>query len=133
LEHVQIHDTSNGRLHGEEGAVHSSFAEGAIHVHLWAVTNMFQEDTWIFTSPDPADVDIDFTTDMKRVLFSENYGVWKSLIALYQMKHLHNHNYTRQNSLLFVHFESLKLCTYPLNKFIQAFKVVKLFLKHSLL
>jgi hypothetical protein len=28
------------------------FAEGA--KHLWAVTNMFQGDTWISAAPDPA-------------------------------------------------------------------------------
>jgi len=63
LEHVQIHDTGNGRRH-EEGAVHS--AEGAKHVHLWAITNMFQGDTWIFAAPYPAVVGIDSTTDIKR-------------------------------------------------------------------
>jgi hypothetical protein len=44
LELVQIHDTGNGRLH-EEGPVHSFFAEGAKHVHLLSVSNMFQADT----------------------------------------------------------------------------------------
>jgi hypothetical protein len=44
LEHVQIHDTGNGRLHEEEGVVHSFFAEGAKHVHLLDVTNMLQEE-----------------------------------------------------------------------------------------
>jgi hypothetical protein len=54
LEHVQIHYTGNGSLHEEEGAVHSFFAGGAKHVHLWAVRNMFQGDTWIFAAPDSA-------------------------------------------------------------------------------
>ena len=93
MEHVQIHDTGNGRLHEEEGAVHSFFAEGAKHVHLWAVMNMFQGGTWIFAAPDPAVVGIDLTTDMKRALITENYGVQKSLIVLYAM------NICIQNSL----------------------------------
>jgi hypothetical protein len=59
MEHVQIHDTGNGRLHEEEGAVHSFLAEGAKHVHLWAVTNIFQEDKRIFA----AAVGTDLTTD----------------------------------------------------------------------
>ena len=58
MEDVQIHDTGNGRLHEEEGAIHSFFAEGAKHVHLWAITNMFQGGTWIFAAPDPAVVGI---------------------------------------------------------------------------
>jgi hypothetical protein len=29
------------------------------HLHLWAVTNMFQGDTWIFAAPDPVVVGID--------------------------------------------------------------------------
>jgi hypothetical protein len=33
---------------------YSFFAEGAKHVHLWAVMNMFLGDTWIFAAPDPA-------------------------------------------------------------------------------
>jgi hypothetical protein len=45
--------------------------------------------TWIFTARDPAVVGIDITTDMKRALITENYGVHKSLIVLYPMKHLH--------------------------------------------
>jgi hypothetical protein len=73
LEHVQIHDTGIGRLHEEEGnmfvtaqrltcfapsakkecTAHSFFAEGVKHVHLWAVTNIFQGGTWIFAVPDP--------------------------------------------------------------------------------
>ena len=89
LEHVQIHDTGNGRLHEEEGAVHSFFAEGAKHVHLWAITNMFQGGTWIFAAPDPAVVGIDSTTEMKRALITENYGVQKFPIVLYPLKHLH--------------------------------------------
>jgi hypothetical protein len=64
LEHVQIHDTGYGLLHEEEGTAHSFLAEGAKHVHFWAVTNMFQEDTWYFAAPDPAVVRIDLTTDM---------------------------------------------------------------------
>jgi len=51
------------------------FAEGAKHVHLWAITNMFQGDTWIFAAPDPAVVGIDSTTDMNLALITENYGV----------------------------------------------------------
>jgi hypothetical protein len=46
------------------------FAEGAKHFHLWAVTNMFQEDAWIFAAPDPAVVGIDLTTDMKRAFIT---------------------------------------------------------------
>jgi hypothetical protein len=76
---VQIHDTGNGRLQEEEGAVHSFFAEGAKHVSLWAVTNMFQGSTWIFTAPDPAVLGSDLTTDMKRALNTENYEVQKCL------------------------------------------------------
>jgi hypothetical protein len=67
----------------------------AQHVHLWAVTNIFQEDTWIFATPDPAVVGIDLTTDMKRALITENYGFQKSLIVLYPMKRLHNYKYPR--------------------------------------
>jgi hypothetical protein len=81
LEHVQVHDTANGHLHGEEGAVHFSLLR-AQNTFFLAVTNMFQGDTWIFSVPDPAIVGIDFTTDMKRSLIAENYGVQKSLIGL---------------------------------------------------
>jgi hypothetical protein len=56
LEHIQIHDTGNGRLHEEEETLHSFFAEDAT-----------QEDTWIFAAPDPAVVGIGFATDVKRV------------------------------------------------------------------
>jgi hypothetical protein len=55
---------------------------------LWAVTNMSQGDTRIFAAPDPAVVGIDFTTDMKRVLVTENYVAQKSLIVLHPKKHL---------------------------------------------
>jgi hypothetical protein len=48
---------------------------------------MFQGDTWIFAVPDPAVVGIILTTDMKRALITENYGVQKSLIILYPMKY----------------------------------------------
>jgi hypothetical protein len=72
----------NGRLN-EEGAVHFLFAGGAKRVHLLAVMKMFQEDRKIFAPPDPAVVDIDLTTDMKRALITENYGVQKTLIVLY--------------------------------------------------
>jgi hypothetical protein len=85
----------NGCLHEEEEAEQSFLAEGAKHVHLWAVTNMFQGDTWIISAPDPAVVGIDLTTDMERALTTENYGVQKFLIVLYPMIHLHNHNYPR--------------------------------------
>jgi hypothetical protein len=78
----------------KKGALHSFFAEGAKHFHLWAVTNMFQGDTWILAVLDPAIVGIDLTTDMKRSLITENYGVQKSLV-LYLMKHFHIHNYPR--------------------------------------
>jgi hypothetical protein len=71
LEHVQIHDTGNGRLHEEERSLHFSFAEGAKHVHLWAVTNLFQGDMWIFAAADPTVV----TTEMKRASITENFGV----------------------------------------------------------
>jgi hypothetical protein len=43
---------------------------------------------WIFAASDPAVVGTDLTTDMKRVLITENYGVQKSLIVLYPMGHL---------------------------------------------
>jgi hypothetical protein len=39
-------------------------AEGEKHVH-----------TWIFAALDAEIVGIDFTTDMKRTLITENYGV----------------------------------------------------------
>jgi hypothetical protein len=71
LEHVQIQDNCNGHVH-EEGAVYFILAEGTKHVHILALTNMFQGDTWIFDAPV---VGIDLTTDMKRVLITENYGV----------------------------------------------------------
>jgi hypothetical protein len=86
------HDTGNGRLHEEKGTLPSFFDEGAKHFHFWAVTNTFQGDTWIFGASDP---------DMKRALITENYGVQKSLIVLYPLKHLHNHNYPRWNSVCF--------------------------------
>jgi hypothetical protein len=41
LEHGQIHGTGNGHLHEEERDTHSFFAEGAKHIHLGAVANMF--------------------------------------------------------------------------------------------
>jgi hypothetical protein len=44
---------------------------------------MFQEDTWIFAAPDPAFVDIDLSSNMKRILITENSGVQKCLIVLY--------------------------------------------------
>jgi hypothetical protein len=94
LKQVQIHDTSNGHNHEEEGAVHSFFAEGAKHVNLWAVTNMFQGDTWMFAAPNPAAVGIGITTDTKRALNIEIYGVQKSIIVLYPMKHLHTEFFT---------------------------------------
>jgi hypothetical protein len=50
---------------------------------------MFQGDMWIFAGPDPVVVGIGFTSDMKRALTTENYGVQKSLIVLYSMDHLH--------------------------------------------
>jgi hypothetical protein len=93
LEDVQIHDTGNSCLH-EEGALHYFFAEDAKHIHHWAVMNMFQGDTWIFTAPDSAVVGIYLTTDMKCALITENYGVQKSLIILYPTKHLHTEFFT---------------------------------------
>jgi hypothetical protein len=33
--------------------------------------NMFHGDRWIFVAPDPAVVDTDLTTDMKRTLITE--------------------------------------------------------------
>jgi hypothetical protein len=54
LEHVQIHDTGNGHLYEEEGAIHSFFAEGTKHIHLLVAADIFQEDTCIFSAPDPA-------------------------------------------------------------------------------
>jgi hypothetical protein len=86
LAHVQIYDTGNSRIHEEEGAVQSFFAEGAKHVHLWAVTNMFQGVTWIFAAPDPAVVGIVLTNDMKAAFITENCGVQKSLIVFYLMR-----------------------------------------------
>jgi hypothetical protein len=64
LVHVQIHDTGNDHFHVEEGAVHSLFAKDTRHVHLWAVTNMFKEDMWIFADLDPAD---DYRRDLCRI------------------------------------------------------------------
>jgi hypothetical protein len=86
LEHVLIHDTGNGCLREKKGP-DSFFADGAKHVHLWAVTNMFQEATWIFAVPDPTGVGL--ATVMKRAPITENYGDRKSLIVLYSVKHLH--------------------------------------------
>jgi hypothetical protein len=88
-----MNDTCNGHLHEDEEAVHSFFAEGAKRFHRWAVTNIFQEDTWIFAAPDPAVVGIGLTTDMKRAFITENYGVQKSLIVLYPMKHLYTESH----------------------------------------
>jgi hypothetical protein len=42
-----------------------------------------------FAALDPAVVGIELATDMKRALVTENYGVRKSLIVFYLMKHLH--------------------------------------------
>jgi hypothetical protein len=42
-------------------------------VHVWAATNIFQEDSWIFAVPDSTVLGIDITTDMKRALITENY------------------------------------------------------------
>jgi hypothetical protein len=52
---------------------------------------MLKEDTWIFAVPDPAVVDIDLATHMKRALITENYGVQKS--AALRMEVTLNHNY----------------------------------------
>jgi hypothetical protein len=71
------------------------FAVGAKHVLVCAVTNIFQEGTWIFAATGPAIVVIGLTTDKKRALITENYGVQKSLIVFYPMKHLYNHTYLR--------------------------------------
>jgi hypothetical protein len=49
---------------------------------------MFQGDMWISTAPYPAVLDFDLTTDMKGALITENYGIQKSLIVFYPMKHL---------------------------------------------
>jgi hypothetical protein len=70
--HTQIHDIGNGLLH-EEGTVYSFFVVGTKHVHLWAVTNIFQEDTRIFAASDPVVVGTELTTDIKCALISENY------------------------------------------------------------
>jgi hypothetical protein len=64
-----MHDTGNGHLHEED----SFCAEGTKYVHLWAVTNMYQVDTWIFVAPDPAVVGIDLTNDKKRLITSPNH------------------------------------------------------------
>jgi hypothetical protein len=85
LEHVQIHDTDDCRIHEEEEALHSFFAEGAKQDYIWAVANMCQGDTWVFAAPDPAGIGIDLTADMKRALITDNYGVKKSLLQ-YQWK-----------------------------------------------
>jgi hypothetical protein len=63
----------------KKGAIHSFFAEDAKHVHLWAVMNIFQRDTYIFAAPHRAVVGIDLATNMKCALITENYGVQKSL------------------------------------------------------
>jgi hypothetical protein len=73
---------------------YSFFAEGAKHVHLWSVMNMFQEDTWILAAPEPA-------VDMKCAVITENYRVQTSLILLYPMKHLHTKFLT--NHLICIH------------------------------
>ncbi|KDR14868.1 hypothetical protein L798_11008 [Zootermopsis nevadensis] len=73
LENVQIHDAGNGLLHEKEGAVHFIFAEGSKHVNISIVTNMFQEGTWIFTTPSPAVVGVDLTSEMERVFVTEIY------------------------------------------------------------
>jgi hypothetical protein len=36
-----VHDTGNGRINEEGGAVHTFFAKGEKHVHVWAVSKMF--------------------------------------------------------------------------------------------
>jgi hypothetical protein len=48
---------------------------------------------WIFAAPGPAIVVIDLTTDMRRALITENYGVQKTLI-LYPMKQLQTEFFT---------------------------------------
>jgi hypothetical protein len=71
-------------------------------VYLWAVTNMFQGDTWTFPAPDPAVVCIGLTT--KRAVITESYGAQRSLIVFYPMKHFHtefltNHHICMVDSL----------------------------------
>jgi hypothetical protein len=73
--------------------VRTLFAVDAKHVQLCAVTNIFQEDARIFAAPGPAIVVIDFTTDMKRALITEIYGVQKFLF-LYPLKRLHTEVFT---------------------------------------
>jgi hypothetical protein len=63
----------------KNGSYTLSLLRAQKYFHLWAVTNMFQGDIWIFTAPDPAVVGIDLTTDIKRALITENYRVQKSL------------------------------------------------------
>jgi hypothetical protein len=114
LEHVQIQDTGKGRLHEKEGAVRSLFAEGAKHVHLWIVTNIFQGDTWIFAAPDVAVVGTDLITDMKRALntipdvtsLDFSYGDTLTITILCKTQ------------CILLHYESSKHSTRPLNKFI---------------
>jgi hypothetical protein len=56
LPHAMLHLShhGNGRLHEEESAIQSIFAEGSKHVRLRAITNTSQGDTWIFAAPDLA-------------------------------------------------------------------------------
>jgi hypothetical protein len=61
--------------------MHSFFAEDPKHIHLWAVVNMFEGEAWIFAAPDPAVVGIDFTTDKKCSLITENCGAEKFHIS----------------------------------------------------
>jgi hypothetical protein len=91
LEHAQIHDTGNGRLHEGEGAVYSLLR--AQNTFTFGLSAIYSKETRIFAAPDPAVVVMDLTTAMKRSLITENYGVQKSLIVLYVKKHLHSHNY----------------------------------------
>jgi hypothetical protein len=82
---------------------------------LWAVTNMFQGETWIFAAPNLAVVGIDFTTDMKCALITESYGVQKSLIVLYPIKYLQSIIIPGKPRRVLLHYDSSKRCICPLN------------------
>jgi hypothetical protein len=85
------------------------FAEGANHVHLWPVMNMFQGDTWTFAAPDPAVVGADLTTDMKRAHhISGFFSYGDSLTVAIPGK----------TQYVLLYYDSSRHCTCSLNKFI---------------
>jgi hypothetical protein len=79
-------------------------------VDLRAVTNMFQGDTWIFSAPNPAVMSTDRLVPRILHPWISSYGDLLTITIT-----------GRTPRVL--------LCTCPLDKFIHAFKVVKLFLK----